>query len=113
MANRSSAPNLVLPFATKFDQLSLSSCYLELCQNNKPIVHASGFFWTAKDALYRVTNWHVVTGKDPLRKEFLQRGQCPDTIRVHYTVRTKASANIADIFGPDARSFLQKQANVS
>src|SRR6202011_6082637 len=112
MDNLPSAPNLVLPFATKFDQLSLSSCYLEAHQNNKSIGHASGFFWSAKGALYLVTNWHVVTGKDPFSKEFLHMGQCPDALHVHYTVRAHNSGDMKEVLGADARAFLQKQITV-
>jgi hypothetical protein len=112
MANPASRPNLVLPFATKFDQLSLSSCYLEARQDSKPIGHASGFFWRANTALYLVTNWHVVTGKDPLSKNFLHMGQCPDTLHVHYTARAETSSDMTERFGADARAFLQRQISV-
>jgi hypothetical protein len=105
-------PNLVLPFATKFDQLSLSVCYLEAYQNNNPIGHASGCFWRDSNVLFLVTNWHVVTGKHAFSKEFLRMGQCPDSLRVHYTIRAQASGDMIETFGADVRAFLQKQINV-
>jgi hypothetical protein len=75
---------VVLPFNVRFDQLSLSSCFIELHVGGEKFGHATGFFWRGSNTVYLVTNWHVVTGKNPFTKEFITQGRCPDSIRVYY-----------------------------
>jgi hypothetical protein len=46
---------------------------------------ASGFFWLHKGQPYLVTNWHVVSGRNPFTGERLDRknGYVPQKIRFH------------------------------
>ncbi|MGB8840426.1 MAG: serine protease [Aliidongia sp.] len=50
----------------KIDPLSAASVYLETIQNGNSISSATGFFYRKDDNLYLITNWHVVTNRDPI-----------------------------------------------
>jgi hypothetical protein len=97
-----------MPFAVKFDKLSLASCFIELHLGDHKIGHASGFFWRKANDLFLITNWHVVTGKNPFTKLFLKAGQCPDHLKIHYTIVDAPSPEMISILGATAKGFAQK-----
>jgi hypothetical protein len=103
----SNSNNLVLPFATRFDQLSLSSCYLELLANNHVIGSATGFFWRQSNDVYLVTNWHVVTNKDVFTSKDLQGVTCPNLIRVYASRRSIGSFSDRLLLGENPRASIQ------
>lgn len=77
--------NINLPdYDTKFDSLSLHACYLELHGLGEPR-QASGFFWRRGEKVYLMTNWHVVTGTNPLDGK--SKGWCPEKLQVEYFPR--------------------------
>src|SRR5258708_173455 len=71
-------------YATKFDQLSLSSCYIDLKGVGEAKRHATGFFWRNGQNIYLVTNWHVMTGKNIFTGKFMNHGWCADSLVVHF-----------------------------
>lgn len=80
-------------YGTKFDPLSLSACYIELKGVGEEPRHATGFFWRRGDKVYLITNWHVVTGTNPLDGK--SKGWCPEKLVVEYFVKTaKESENV-------------------
>ena len=85
--------NMELPgYATRVDQLSFSSCYLELHGEGASTRHASGFLWRAGNEIYLVTNWHVVTGKNIFNGEFMEHGWCPQRIVLDLMIQGASSA---------------------
>ena len=103
--------SLTIPFDVRFDQLSLSSCHLELFANQTPIGTATGFFWRAATEIYLVTNWHVVTNKDIFTGEQLDGVTCPDLIRAHASFRL-APNRPATVSNHDWVTFEQRPINL-
>jgi len=103
---------ITFPFSARFDQLSLSSCYLELFANNSLIGNATGFLWRHSDDVYLVTNWHVVNNKDIFTGKTLEGPTCPDTIQVYASVQTSPSAEDTRLIGANARGVLQAAIKV-
>lgn len=50
---------------SKIDPLSRCSIALKLWFQSQTIGHATGFLWRHKGAVFLITNWHVVTGRNP------------------------------------------------
>jgi len=50
---------------TTIDEFSVKSLYLELFKNEKNIGVATGFAVKKNNSYYLVTNWHVITGRNP------------------------------------------------
>lgn len=70
------------------DLLSVISLFLEPQVNNNILGTATGFVVEYRQAPYLITNWHVVTGRNPETNELLspQTGAVPDSIRIwHHT----------------------------
>src|SRR5436305_183344 len=82
----------IFPFAARFDQLSLSSCYLDLFANGTRIGNATGFLWRHGEEVYLVTNWHVVTNKDIFTNDLLDGPTCPDVIRAYVSFRNEPTS---------------------
>jgi hypothetical protein len=60
---------MVLPdYATRFDSLSLSACFLDLKGVGDLPRRATGFFWRLSEKVFLITNWHVVTGLNMMLK---------------------------------------------
>lgn len=51
------------------DPLSVRSLFLEILYNNEVLGSATGFIVEFNNNYYLVTNWHVVSGKDPSTNE--------------------------------------------
>jgi hypothetical protein len=102
----------IFPFAARFDQLSLSSCYLDLFANGTRIGNATGFLWRHGDEVYLVTNWHVVTNKDIFTNDLLDGPICPDLIRAYVSFRNEPMPADKDVLGDSARSNLQHPIDI-
>lgn len=86
---------IVLPkYATRFDALSLSVCFLDLKGIGDTPRQASGFFWRKGNAIHLITNWHNLTGRNILDGKTMSNGWCPEKVIVKYfTSLTNASAD--------------------
>lgn len=93
-----------IQFSTRFDKLSLSTCHLRLKGPNAER-QASGFFWRHGQKVFLVTNWHVVTGYHPFKKQSLQQGWCPDSLVVSYVVSKPPDAATISAIGENALAF--------
>ena len=72
---------------------SFSSLRISLCrrdQTGAPIerTHCTGFLWKRGDELYLITNWHCVTGWDPLAWKAIDEKKCftPETVTTQVTL---------------------------
>jgi hypothetical protein len=65
------------------DELSFIPLYLEVLRQGRVLGTATGFVvpWKGKSCL--VTNWHVVTGRNPEKPDDIERPE-PTHLRVHY-----------------------------
>lgn len=83
------------------NQLSSSSLLLELYNNREKIGKATGFIIKWNDGYYLITNWHVVTGKNPYTGEtILSSGKIPTYLLVwhHYERFEKWKAVIEKLY---------------
>lgn len=65
------------------DPLSVTSLFLEIVHNNQIIGSATGFVVEFNNNYYLVTNWHVVSGKNPATNQtLLQRGITPTHLHI-------------------------------
>ncbi|HEY5798280.1 MAG TPA: trypsin-like peptidase domain-containing protein [Bosea sp. (in: a-proteobacteria)] len=78
------------PFSSTFDFSSLVAVRIETrSETNKVIETGTGFwFRPSREALYLVTNWHVVTGRKPQTPSLSSSGAIPTKLvaRVHHEV---------------------------
>lgn len=65
----------------KIDQYSFVSVPLELLSNGQKNGTASGFFYTRNEKRYLVSNWHVLSGRNPIDGQPINKnGAIPDQI---------------------------------
>lgn len=65
----------------KPDPLSLTTHHLHICFTETVISSGSGFIYHSKNSFYLITNWHNVSGKNPLTNEYLsEHKSIPDMI---------------------------------
>jgi hypothetical protein len=78
---------MVLPdYATRFDALSLSACFLDLKGVGDVPRQATGFFWRLSEKVFLITNWHVVTGLDMMNGKPIGNHWVPERIILrHFT----------------------------
>lgn len=65
------------------DEVSLTTHHLHLCvaTTDTVVSSATGFAYKYQDRVFLITNWHNVTGKNPLSGEFLSgNGAIPDMV---------------------------------
>lgn len=72
----------------RFSTRSFCTTPVELLSNDgldTVISHGTGFYWQRNGIDYVVTNWHVISGRNPFTGEMLSvsNGFIPDRIRVH------------------------------
>jgi hypothetical protein len=92
---------MVLPdYATRFDALSLSACFIDLKGVGDTPRQATGFFWRRAHKLFLITNWHVVTGINMMSGEPVANGWCPDKLVVQYFTK----AVLAVVIGPEMKT---------
>jgi hypothetical protein len=66
------------------DVLSAISVKLDVCFNSTVLSAATGFFYARNNRDYLVTNWHVVSGRDPRTGQPLNNlGSVPNNIRLN------------------------------
>jgi hypothetical protein len=76
---------MVLPdYATRFDSLSLSACFLDLKGVGDMPRQATGFFWRRAEKIFLVTNWHVVTGLNMMDGKAIGNHWVPERIGLRY-----------------------------
>lgn len=65
------------------DPLSTTSLRLEVWVNDRSLSTATGFLVKKEDQFFLITNWHVVSGRDPDSNEILSpTGACPEVLRI-------------------------------
>ena len=71
------------------DPLTVCSLLLETRVNNQPLGTATGFCVTKANSTFLITNWHVVSGRNPDTNALLSTtGAVPDQLRVvHHASR--------------------------
>src|SRR3954452_3152561 len=81
-------PSVIQFEASRIDRLSFCTTPIEITGDgcSTPASHATGFFWKRRNQTYLVTNWHVVTGIDPLSKDRNPNGLIPRWLE-YYVVR--------------------------
>jgi hypothetical protein len=97
---------IVLPdYATRFDSLSLSSCFLDLKGVGETPRQATGFFWRHFAKVFLITNWHVVTGRSMMNGGTIGEDWVPESLTVQYfTQAVAADPWGTTVLGPDART---------
>ncbi len=76
---------MVLPdYATRFDSLSLSACFLDLKGVGELPRQATGFFWRLSEKVFLITNWHVVTGLNMMDGKAIGNHWVPERIILRY-----------------------------
>jgi len=67
------------------DPLSQTSFYLETSYQGNPMELGTCFFVQRNSKTFLVTNWHVVTSRNPITKEFRTKAVEPDllTVKIH------------------------------
>lgn len=76
---------MVLPdYATRFDTLSLSACFLDLRGVGEVPRQATGFFWRHSEKVFLITNWHVVTGLNMMDGTTIGSNWTPERIVLRY-----------------------------
>lgn len=67
------------------DPLSTNSVYLQQMNNDKVIGSATGFIIEKNNSKYLITNWHVVSGKNPESNEIINpSGLIPTHLQITY-----------------------------
>jgi hypothetical protein len=84
----------------KIDLLSLTTAPIELlAADGSPCGRASGFFYKHDQThVYYVTNWHVVSGRNPERPKVLPlnwRARTSAKLRLHSTIENKTEFSLA------------------
>jgi hypothetical protein len=65
------------------DELTFSALYLEVLRDGQVLSNATGFVVERQGQNYLITNWHVVTGRNPEKPQDIERPE-PTHLRVHY-----------------------------
>ncbi len=65
------------------DQLSTSSLFIDMRVGDTALASGTGFVWKDGEALFLVTNWHNLSGQNPLNGQSLSpSGSRPDNVVV-------------------------------
>jgi hypothetical protein len=95
---------MVLPdYATRFDSLSLSACFLDLKGFGETPRQATGFFWRHSEKVFLITNWHVVTGLNMMDGSTIGHGWAPERISLQYFTKAVLDDPSVRGLGADAR----------
>jgi hypothetical protein len=88
---------------------SLASVFLTLALGEIDLSSATGFIVENDGQKYLVTNWHVLSGRNPETGQPLDKNGCiPDTLHVNYLKTFKDStleweSTVEDILDPDSK----------
>ncbi len=76
---------------------------------------ATGFFWKHKNQAYLITNWHVLSGRNPFTGKILNQGYTPSKINCYGTSLESKNGQISIgrtrltiTFGPHMEKTLEK-----
>jgi V8-like Glu-specific endopeptidase len=88
----------LLSFAQVITKIeSVQSLYIELYRDNRLLGSATGFVIKSKTQNYLVTNWHVVTNKNPINKQWLDTVKIsPNRIVIVHNAKTLGEYVIRD-----------------
>ena len=65
------------------DPLSVQSLFIEEFYGNTKLATATGFIYEHNNSYYLITNWHVVSGRDPEKDTILDAyGRIPDKLGI-------------------------------
>jgi hypothetical protein len=92
-------------YATLFDPLSLSACFLALQGVGDAPRHATGFFWRKSEKIFLITNWHVVTGINIINGHQMADGWCPARLAIEYFTRAPVTPDDAGMKNMEAPTF--------
>lgn len=86
---------ITLPdYATRFEALTFSVCFLDLKGVGDTPRQATGYFWRRADNVFLVTNWHNVTGINIIDGKAMANGWCPERFGMQYFKKpTPADSN--------------------
>lgn len=77
-----------MPKKTLIDPLSVVSLFLECCVGHNTLAAATGFIVEHAGYPFIMTNWHVVSGRDPSTNQSLsENGALPDTLAVWHHIK--------------------------
>lgn len=95
---------MVLPdYATRFDSLSLSACFIDLKGVGETPRQATGFFWRHSGKVFLITNWHVVTGRNMMDGRVIGQGWAPERLTLQYFTKAVLAYPTATALGDGAR----------
>lgn len=94
-------PRTVQFGASRIDRLSFCTTPIEIIGDGciSSASHATGFFWKRENQSYLVTNWHVLSGVDPLSKGRNPNGLIPRWLE-YFTVRFAPADNLSGYYAP-------------
>ena len=79
-----------MPKNIAIDPLSVMSLSLECCVGRNALAGATGFIVEHAARPFLVTNWHVVSGRDPSTNQPLSEdGALPDTLGIWYHIKDR------------------------
>lgn len=94
------------------DSLSLTSILLEPCFNETRLGCATGFIIKSEEKYYLATNWHVVTGINPLTgKTIHSQGGLPNSLIIWHHVKSTQS-NTIDWFAIKVPLYITDEINL-
>lgn len=71
------------------DPLSVQSLFLELFLDQTKLGSATGFIYEHNKSSYLITNWHVLSGKDPSNNKIIDPlGRVPDRVGIWHNNKT-------------------------
>ncbi len=102
MDKSNGAPMKAPDYATRFDPLSFSACFIQLFGVRDLEPHATGFFWRNGSRIFLVTNWHVVTGINIIDGKTMMNNWVPEKLSVEYFTKfgSKNSLGLMNIDVP-------------
>ncbi len=95
---------MILPdYATRFEGLSHTVCFLDLKGVGDEPRQATGFFWRRDHEIFLITNWHVVTSINTTTGVPLAKGWCPERLLVEFFTQPTSVKWDGAIMGPDTK----------
>ena len=70
------------------NRFTFCACPVETFIGNEILARATAFFWQHGDQIYLVSNWHVLSGRNPKTGQSKEKdGSVPDGLKVKFTPR--------------------------
>lgn len=93
------------------DPLSVKSLFLEQVDEKKEIIGcATGFIFQYNSKNYLITNWHVVTGRDPSNNQILDKlGRTPTSIQIWHNAEKLGAweSRIEPLFSGEKKNWIE------